>query len=124
MNYRTAPGRHDRFDRAVRCLFPMIENRLSASDHLVWSEHMLRRELIACILGSQVRLEMATAALDRLESAGLLRNEWWCGDDDYESTVFEVLSGRAGGAPGEWSYRFPQARARQIGARAESAANG
>ncbi len=79
-----------------------------------WSEQGLRRELVACILGSQVRNEAAAAAANNLEAAGLLGDALWTRADcaSFEASVFGVLSARC--CYGSSSYRFPKLRARQV----------
>lgn len=79
-----------------------------------WTEYLLRRELVACILGSQVRYETAINALDRIEQVGLLADEWWYNNNDqFEIEIYKTLSCKTypyqSGA-----YRFPKARANQI----------
>jgi len=102
-----------RLEDTVRKLCPVIEHNIFTDTS--WTEYSLRKELIACILGSQVRYEMAALALERLEQAGLLADEWWCNvEDRFELEVFEVLSGRTPQYHGNWCYRFPKARAHQL----------
>jgi len=75
-----------RLERTVRRLCPLIEQQVNTKSSSPWSENDLRRELVACILGSQVRHEMATTALERLEQAQLLHDTWWSGSrDTFES---------------------------------------
>ena len=104
-----------RLESAVRGLCPLIEQRVNAKNSLSWTEHELRRELVVCILGSQVRQEMATTALERLEQAKLLHDTWWSGSrDTFEYQVFDVLSGRTLHYQGKWCYRFPKVRSQQL----------
>ncbi|KKM11657.1 hypothetical protein SY88_07515 [Clostridiales bacterium PH28_bin88] len=91
----------------------MIEQNIYLDNHL--NEYLLRRELVACILGSQVRYEMAYTALERIERAGLLNDEWWCNvEDNFETKIFEVLSGKTHQNHDNWCYRFPKTRAHQL----------
>lgn len=79
-----------------------------------WTEYSLRRELIACILGSQVRYETAMNALERIEHAGLLDDDWWNNDkDQYEIEIYKTLAGKMYSTQ-KGSYRFPHVRAHQI----------
>ncbi len=104
-----------RLERTVRGLCPLIEQQVNAKNSLSWTEYELRRELVVCILGSQVRHEMATTALERLEQAQLLHDDWWSGSrDTFESKVFDVLSGRTLHFQEKWCYRFPKARSQQL----------
>jgi len=104
-----------RLERTVRRLCPVIEQQVNANRSALLTEYDLRRELVACILGSQVRHEMATTALERLEQARLLDDTWWsCSQDAFESNVFDVLSGRIPHFKKKWSYRFPKARSQQL----------
>ncbi|TKB71695.1 MAG: hypothetical protein E8D46_16315 [Nitrospira sp.] len=79
-------------------------------------EYELRRELVGCILGSQVRYEMAVEAVENLESAGLLDDAYWCqrNDNEFEGGVFMVLAGRSNASRHKGSYRFPGVRAKQL----------
>jgi N-glycosylase/DNA lyase len=105
-----------RLRNSVRVLCPLIEDRIRARSTNYWREYDLRKELIGCILGSQVRHEMAVAATANLEQAGLLDDDWWSGDrgDGFESNVFLVLSGRRHNLHCRSHYRFPKARASQL----------
>lgn len=104
-----------RLETAVRAICRVVESKVCAKDNRHWTEYDLRRELVACALGSQVRYEMATASLDRLDQAGLLSDAWWgCTDDSFESRVFHTLTGRNLKACGNWCYRFPKIRAHQL----------
>ena len=104
-----------RLESTVRALCPIIEHQMSTNVDSFRTEYALRRELVACILGSQVRYEMATAALKRMEQVGLLADEWWNGiEDNFEALVFDLLSGRNCQYYDDWCYRFPKARANQL----------
>ncbi len=108
-------SRHS-IDRAVRVLCPLIEDRLKGQLGRDWQEADLRRELVGCILGSQVRHEMAVTATENLESAGLMADRWWCcrNIEGFGSRVFDVLSGSGNTAKPSGRYRFPSSRARQL----------
>ncbi len=108
-------SRHS-IDRAVRVLCPLIEDRLKGQEGRVWQEVDLRRELVGCILGSQVRHEMAVAAAENLENAGLMADRWWYGRsvDGFGSRVFDVLSGSGNTDKPYRRYRFPSLRAKQL----------
>lgn len=97
----------ERLERTVRVLCPLIEERVRAAAGAFWKEYDLRKEMVACILGSQVRYEMAIAALSRIEGAGLLEDKWWKVpmDKAIEPRFFEALSK---------GYRFPRTRAAQL----------
>jgi len=102
-------------ERAVRRLCPLIEQQINANSSPARTECQLRRELVACILGSQVRHEMATTALEHLEQAQLLQDDLWSGpQDSFESRVFDVLSGHTPNLQRKWSYRFPKIRSQQL----------
>lgn len=105
-----------RLDSAIRALCPIIEERMSARPIGQWGEYELRRELVGCILGSQVRHQMAVAATANIESAGLLDDSWWrvAEDDDFGLRVLDVLSCRRRDLPHGGRYRFAEARARQL----------
>ncbi|HQE06114.1 MAG TPA: hypothetical protein PLJ57_07585 [Tepidanaerobacteraceae bacterium] len=70
-------------------------------------ELSLRRELVACILSSQVRYEMARMALECIEASGLLSDDWWGSrDNKFEIQVYRILA--------SLGYRFPKIRAFQL----------
>src|SRR2546425_13006843 len=105
-----------RFDRTIQALCPFIEDRIKTQVANVWSEYDLRKELVGCILGSQVRHEMALASTENLDQAGLLDDTWWftCRDDSFGSAVFHVLSRQRHDLPHRGPYRFFRARTRQL----------
>lgn len=82
-------------------------------------EDDLWRELVACILGSRVRFEIAHAAVERME-----RNDLLCEPrrsarfEQYERDVKNALSG-ADGLVGQSRYPFFRMRANQIRQAAE-----
>lgn len=105
-----------RFDCTIRILCPLIEKEVRDRSTRSLSEYDLRRELVGCILGSQVRYEMAVAATENLEYAGLLNDAQWCDGrvGSFESRVFEVLLGQGHYQLHSGSYRFPKIRAKQL----------
>jgi N-glycosylase/DNA lyase len=105
-----------RIENTVCSIYPHIESQIKSKPTYTWSESDLRKELISCILGSQVRYEMATTALDKIEQNGLLDDYWWrYKKPSFEIKIYNVLSGKLGNAKTKWSYRFPKIRANQIG---------
>lgn len=95
----------ERFGHVVKSLCPEIERRVRHIEKQDWSEYDLRKELAGCILGSQVRFEMAQAAVDRLDDAGLFDDSVWNSYHDFENDFFSAIS---------VSYRFSKTRARQL----------
>jgi N-glycosylase/DNA lyase len=105
----------ERLETTVRALCPIIERKVCANTKTAWNEYALRRELVACILGSQVRHEMAVSALERIEQAGLIDDSWWHkGEDRFESQLSNLLSSEAPRGSSSWGYRFPKVRAHQL----------
>jgi N-glycosylase/DNA lyase len=100
----------------IRTLCPLIADKVQEAQAKVWSEFDLRRELVSCVLGSQVRYEMAVAAALNLEEAGLLDDRWWlaCDAVGFEQAVFEVLDGRAPTSLSPTRYRFAKSRSHQL----------
>jgi len=87
-----------------------------------WSrmtEDDLWRELVACILGSRVRFEVAHSALERMERRRLFcEGRRSCRFQQYEQDVMEALSER--GSPGDPNrYPFFRVRSNQIRQAAE-----
>lgn len=112
---RSLPTRH-RLDRTIQALCPFIKDRIRTRAAYHWREYDLRKELVGCILGSQVRHEMAIASTENLDQAGLLDDTWWstCRDDGFGSAVFDVLSGQRHDLPHRGRYRFFRARTLQL----------
>ena len=110
------PFSREQLDFTVRVMCPLVRERIYAHETQHWPERSLRRELVACILGSQVRLESAIGTTKNLEHAGLLDDPWWESPEhaDFESHVFDVLTARIPDLPYPKRYRFPQARSRQL----------
>lgn len=70
--------------------------------------------LVACLLSSQVKYELATSATVALEEAGLLLWDPDATDDSYQARVEQVLSSPLSVAGKECRYRFPVIRSSQI----------
>ncbi len=105
----------EKLDKTIQVLCPFIEKQINTQYKSSWSEFDLRRELVACILGSQVRYETALKALLLLEKAKLLNDDHWTGPNDtFEAEVFNVLSGGTLNFNEKWCYRFPKIRSKQI----------
>jgi N-glycosylase/DNA lyase len=105
-----------RLDRVIRVLCTLIENRIKSQAVCPWSEADLRKELVGCILSSQVRNETAIASTENLDRAGLLEDAWWSESqvDNFASRVFEVLSGKREDLPYQVCHRFFRSRSRQL----------
>ena len=106
---------NEHLERTICKLCSIIEKQVLMEGDCDWSEKDLRKELVACILGSQVRFEMATEALKYLENDSLLDDCWWKGGKlNFEEKVFNVLSGKKISFHKKWCYRFPKAKSIQI----------
>ena len=105
-----------RLDSTIRMLCPIIAAKIRHWPTRRWREYDLRKELVGCILGSQVRHETAIATLENLEQAGLLDDTWWSGGQDagFGPSVFDVLSGQRHDLPNQGRYRFFSVRTRQF----------
>jgi N-glycosylase/DNA lyase len=116
MTLSTDSNMRHRLDSTIRVLCPLIEDRIKSRVTSHWCEYDLRKELIGCIMGSQVRHEMAVAATKNMEHAGLLDNSYWVDfeNEDFEFHVLNVLAGQANNLPHSGSYRFPKARSKQL----------
>lgn len=99
----------------IRTLCPLIEDRVQQSRSRTLSEFDLRRELVTCVLGSQVRHETAANATRNLVEAGLLEDQWWADTDaiGFADKTFEVLDGRRT-PERSGRYRFAKTRAYQL----------
>lgn len=105
-----------RLESTIRVLCLLVEDRLAAQATIRWSEYALRRVLVGCILGSQVRQQMAVATTENLEQAGLLDDVWWSAerDDGFGPLVLAVLSGERRDVPHPGRHRFWRTRAAQL----------
>lgn len=86
------------------------------------TEEALWRELVACILGSRVRFDVARTALARLESANLLSGKRRSSRfEEYERDVLCTLAPTANPRSGclQAGYPLPKMRANQIRVAAE-----
>ena len=101
---------------------------LDENDHQLplWprmTEDDLWRELVACILGSRVRFEVAHSAVDRIEKRRLLCQEHRSSRfDDYEQDILNALCGKTiaeDGVDNQRRYPFFRIRASQIRRAAE-----
>ena len=115
MNTNTSTQLQKRLEKTVLSLCSIIKRKVDESNKADWTEYLLRRELVACILGSQVRFEMAEKALERIEHAELLNDKWWKGSqEEFEPVMLEVLLGQKSKSKNKWCYRFPKLRASQL----------
>jgi len=114
-----------KLETAIQEVCRVLEQR----DHLIppWDklhEDDLWRELVACILGSRVRFHIAHAAVERMDRANLFAEERRSSDyNEYEHDVMKALTGRAklrGNFRSQCCYPFPQLKAQQIRAAAET----
>jgi len=106
-----------RYEKAVRSLCPSISKQLDDRKNISWCEYELRKELVGCVIGSQIRNETAVNITENLDQAGLLDDkQWHCKkNNNFESRVYEVLIGEKRGMPHHSRHRFPKARAKQLG---------
>ena len=88
------------------------------------SENFLWRELVACILGSRVRYDVAYSAIERMEEANLFSvRQTMANRSLYEESVFNVLMSTNesdNDHGGKNRYPFPWLRAGQISAAAQT----
>ncbi len=84
-------------ERAIRDVYCALD--LSGPQVPAWSsltEDDLWQELIACVLGSRVRFEIAYSAVQRIEEMGLLsRSRRSSHFEQYEQDVMKALSGES-----------------------------
>ena len=122
MTSRHSRSTQNRLDSTIRTLCALVEDQIKAQVAHYWCEYDLRKQLVGCILGSQVRHEMAVASTENLDQAGLLDDAWWSqwADDDFSSLVFNVLSGQRRDLPHSGRHRFSKIRTGQL-ARARNA---
>jgi N-glycosylase/DNA lyase len=97
-----------RYEKTIKALCLVIESRINICETGNLTECDLRRELAGCILGSQVRYEMAQSAVDIIEKLGLFEDTYWMNYKyDLESLIYNALTNTI-------SYRFPRIRAQQL----------
>ena len=103
-------------NKAVHSLCPLIDEQIKGKSFALYTEKQLRKELINCVLGSQVRHEMAVLASNNIERNGLLEDHWWVRplEKHFKTLVFESLAGRVSGNNSKGGYRFPEMKSIQI----------
>ncbi len=110
-------------ENAIReVCYALDEKKPQASSWERMTEDELWRELVACILGSRVRFEVAHSAVERLERMRLLcESRRSLHFDHYEQDVLEALSGECFTQSGLAKQRYPffRSRANQIRRAAE-----
>lgn len=111
-------------ENAIReVCFALDENAHQSPSWESSTEDDLWRELVACILGSRVRFEVAHSAVERIEKRRLLCQERRSSQfDHYERDVLDALSGKTSdeaGADTKSRYPFFRIRASQIRRAAE-----
>jgi N-glycosylase/DNA lyase len=114
-----------RLEKAIRevCIC-LQEKRDSKFGWETLGEDDLWRELVACILGSRVRYEVAYSAIERMEKANLFSaTRTLTKRPNYEKDILSALSGPNGSTDGcgiPKRYPFPRLRAGQISSAAET----
>jgi N-glycosylase/DNA lyase len=104
-----------KYENTIRVLCSVIEDRIRINECDDFTEYELRRELAGCILGSQVRYEMAQSAVDIIERLGLFKDTYWMSYEyDLESLIYDALTNKCKHSK-VFSYRFPRLRAKQLG---------
>ncbi len=107
-------------ENAIRNVYIALEEQSHISS--AWTtitEDDLWRELVACILGSRVRFEVAHHALERLDKGNLLSESRRSSQFElYEQDVSRALSS-LDGQGGKYCYPFYRSRASQIRQAAE-----
>lgn len=101
----------DRLESAVELLVPEIKGRLGPSNGACRSERVLWRELACCVLSSQVPYELAKAAADRIDAAGVLGEPAVEAGDALRAKLYGLLSAPFNTGLGHRHYRFPRSRA-------------
>lgn len=109
-------------EHAIRNVYCELASKKTVSQQWnAMSEKDLWREMVACILGSRVRYDIACAAMDRMDQCNLFSSPFRSsGFQDYEAQVMSALSGehQEESAPSTPRYPFSRMRAGQIHASA------
>jgi N-glycosylase/DNA lyase len=103
-----------RLEKAVSCIAAEISDRLFARPSPCVDERSLWAEMTCCVLSSQVPYDIAKAAAQRINDAGVL---WLVGpqcQSTLKTKLFELLSTPLHFGSGCRRYRFPNSRADQI----------
>lgn len=104
----------NKYENTIRVLCSVIEGRIKINECADFTEYELRRELAGCILGSQVRYEMAQSAVDIIERSGFFDDTYWMSHEhNLESLIYDALTNN-GKHSKISSYRFPRLRAKQL----------
>lgn len=107
-------------ENAIREVYFALEGKGHQSPSwATMTEYDLWRELVACILGSRVRFEVAHTAVERMERKHLLCDSWRsAGFERYEQDIKKALF-EVEGPGGQSRYPFFRMRANQIRLAAE-----
>jgi len=102
-----------KIERVISSLYREIEAKNYPDSINFLSEYDLRKELIGCMLGSQIRYETTVALINNIEFCGLFEDDWWVVDkiELFSFTIYRLLSGKAIGLPYKTSHRFPHRQA-------------
>lgn len=101
---------------AVAEIVPFVEARIvKGTHHKRMREKSLWREMVCCILSSQVRYPTAVAAARRIEAEGILSGSSPADQDSIQERVFRILAAPLDVGHPAARYRFPRVRAAQIG---------
>lgn len=105
-----------RFEKVVLALCPDIECRETALPPAILVEADARRELVGCVLSSQIRHTAAVAWTSAFEQAGLLEDSWWIPEagEEFRYVVMRLLAGEHPASRKIGRYRFFQVRAKQL----------
>lgn len=114
----------ERLENTVSIVVDRISKKKNVYNWEYFNEENLFSELVACILGSNIKFEMAQAFTEHLDNLGLYNIAQYSSFDSYEIEVAEALSQsiyhRSGDYVKNQKYRFPFLKASHIRRTAES----
>lgn len=106
----------ERLEQVVLRLCPDIAVAIAAKPIASLGELTIRRELVGCLLSSQVSYTSALRWTEAIASAGYFDDEWWIAKrrSKFDHRIESLLAGRSRHSRGMGAYRFASARAAQI----------
>lgn len=103
-------------ERVIKKISDMLLNSYQSYRDIDMTELCLRKELISCIIGSQIKFESACHIMENINYTGILEAENWdrLSEFQFHSIISSVLSNTHSCLPYSISHRFPKQTANRI----------
>lgn len=103
-------------ERTVVAICHRLQKSIAWRQVRIECEVLLRKELISCIIGSQIRFETAKAIMRNFNYLGVLDDIVWYNatNEEFKMLVASVLSNTRCGMPCSAAHRFPKLNTERI----------